>query len=102
MKPKSKADPQGSFLLPDLAARLDARHELCRLARQIDYPPPKHGSRLNLVETLFGKMARTSLRSTHVKSWQELKDLILLGIQEINQAPIVHRWRNFSALETTT
>jgi len=37
MKPKSKSDPQGSFLLPDLAAQLDPRHELCRLGRQIDW-----------------------------------------------------------------
>lgn len=61
---------------------------------------PKHGSWLNLVETLFGKMARTFLRGIRVESWQELKDRILLGIQEINQAPIVHRWRNFSALDS--
>lgn len=59
---------------------------------------PKHGSWLNLVETLFGKMARTFLRGIRVESWQELKDRILLGIQEINQAPVVHRWRNFDAL----
>jgi transposase len=63
---------------------------------------PKHGSWLNLVETLFGKMARTFLRGIRVESWQELKDRILLGIQEINQAPIVHRWRNFSALDSNT
>jgi transposase len=60
---------------------------------------PKHGSWLNLVETLFGKMARTFLRGIRVESWQELKDRILLGIQEINQAPVVHRWRNFAALD---
>jgi transposase len=63
---------------------------------------PKHGSWLNLVETLFGKMARTFLRGIRVQNWQELKDRILLGIQEINQAPVVHRWRNFSPLETVT
>jgi transposase len=60
---------------------------------------PKHGSWLNLVETLFGKMARTFLRGIRVESWQELKDRILLGIDEINRAPVVHRWRNFSPLE---
>jgi IS5 family transposase len=37
MKPKPKSDPQSSFLLPDLATQLDPRHELCRLARQIDW-----------------------------------------------------------------
>ena len=60
---------------------------------------PKHGSWLNLVETLIGKMARTFLRGIRVQSWAELKARILLGIAEINAAPVVHRWRNFTALE---
>jgi len=59
---------------------------------------PKHGSWLNLVETLFGKMARTFLKHIRVASRQELKDRIVLGIAEINQAPVVHRWKNFEAL----
>lgn len=61
---------------------------------------PKHGSWLNLVETLFGKMARTFLRGMRVESWQEMKERILRGIAEINEAPVVHRWTNFTALET--
>jgi transposase len=60
---------------------------------------PKHGSWLNLVETLFGKMARTFLRGMRVQSWQELKTRILRGIAEINEAQVVHRWSNFTALE---
>ena len=60
---------------------------------------PKHGSWLNLVETLFGKMARTFLRGMRVQSWQELKTRILRGIAEINEAPVVHRWSNSTALE---
>jgi transposase len=60
---------------------------------------PKHGSWLNLVETLFGKMARTFLRGIRVQSWQELKTRILRGIAEINEAPVVHRWSKFTALE---
>jgi transposase len=60
---------------------------------------PKHGSWLNLVETLFGKMARTFLRGIRVKTWQELHDRILQGIAEINAAPVVHRWSNFTALD---
>lgn len=62
---------------------------------------PKHGSWLNLVETLFGKMARTFLRGMRVQTWEELKRRILRGIAEINEAPVVHRWSNFTALETT-
>ena len=59
---------------------------------------PKHGSWLNIVETLFGKMARTFLRHIRVRSWEELRDRILLGIAEINAAPVVHRWKKFEAL----
>jgi transposase len=56
---------------------------------------PKHGSWLNLVETLFGKMARTFLKHIRVGSKQELKERILLGIKEINDSPVVHRWKKF-------
>jgi transposase len=59
---------------------------------------PKHGSWLNIVETLFGKMARTFLRHIRVQSWEELKARILKGIAEINAAPVVHRWKNCDAL----
>ena len=56
---------------------------------------PKHGSWLNLVETLFGKMARTFLKHIRVNSKQELKERILLGIKEINASPVVHQWKKF-------
>jgi len=59
---------------------------------------PKHGSWLNIVETLFGKMTRTFLRHIRVASWEELRERILLGIAEINAAPVVHRWKKFEAL----
>jgi hypothetical protein len=61
---------------------------------------PTHGSWLNMVETLFGKMARTFLRHIRVQSWEELRDRILLGVAEINAAPVVHRWKKFDALMT--
>ena len=60
---------------------------------------PTHGFWLNLVETLFGKMARTFLKRIRVESWKELRERILKGIAEINTAPVVHRWRKFEALE---
>lgn len=56
---------------------------------------PKHGSWLNIIETVFSKMARTFLRGIRVDSKEELKRRILLGIQEMNQQPIVHRWKAF-------
>jgi transposase len=61
---------------------------------------PTHGSWLNLVETLFGKMAHTFLRHIRVASRNELKERILLGIAEINAAPVVHRWKKFDLLLT--
>lgn len=59
---------------------------------------PQHGSWLNLGETLFGKMARTFLRGLRVESWEELKRRILLGIAEINEAPVVHRWTRAASI----
>jgi len=56
---------------------------------------PTHGSWLNIVETLFGKMSRTFLRHIRVQSWEELRDRILLGVAEINAEPVVHRWKDF-------
>ena len=63
---------------------------------------PTHGSWLNIVETLFGKMARTFLRHIRVASKKELRERILLGIDEINQLPVVHRWKAFEALASQT
>ena len=59
---------------------------------------PTHGSWLNIVETLFGKMAHTFLRHIRVQSWEELRDRILKGVEEINADPVVHRWKKFEAL----
>ena len=59
---------------------------------------PTHGSWLNIVETLFGKMTGTFLRHIRVQSWEQLRDRILQGIAEINLAPVVHRWKKFDAL----
>ena len=60
---------------------------------------PTHGSWLNLVETLFGKMARTFLRHIRVQSREELRERILKGIAEINELPVVHRWKALQALD---
>ena len=60
---------------------------------------PKHGSWLNLAENLFGKMARTFLNHIRVASWEELRNRILLGIQEMNSQPVQFRWTKFEALE---
>ena len=54
---------------------------------------PKHGSWLNLIESFFGKMARTMLRGIRVASTAELKRRIDLFFEELNADPVVFRWR---------
>ena len=54
---------------------------------------PKHGSWLNLVETMFSKMARSMLRGTGVESKPELIDRIHLYFDPINADPVVFRWK---------
>jgi len=66
-----------------------------RPGRFIYVHTPKHGSWLNLIEAAFSKMARTFLRHIRVSSKVELKERILKGIEEINSAPVVYRWKKF-------
>jgi len=54
---------------------------------------PKHGSWLNLVESFFGKLARTLLRGIRVSSKAELKTRIELYLQEVNEEPVVFKWK---------
>jgi len=56
---------------------------------------PKHGSWLNLIECAFSKMARTFLRHIRVISIEDLKARIQKGIDEMNAAPVVFRWKKF-------
>ncbi len=53
---------------------------------------PKHGSWLNIVETMFSKMARSMLRGIRVTSKQELINRIHLYFAEINADPVIFRW----------
>ncbi|WP_242652637.1 IS630 family transposase [Desulfofarcimen acetoxidans] len=55
---------------------------------------PKNGSWLNLIESFFGKMAQTMLRAIRIKSKEKLKDRIYKYIKEINDFPIIYRFRN--------
>lgn len=54
---------------------------------------PKHGSWLNLIETFFSKLARSVLRGIRVKSKEELKNRIELALRELNEAPVIFRWK---------
>ena len=54
---------------------------------------PKHGSWLNLIESFFAKMAKTLLRGIRVASAEELKARIDLYLREVNETPVVFRWK---------
>jgi transposase len=54
---------------------------------------PTHGSWLNLIESFFGKMAKTLLRGIRVKSKEELKTRIEMYLREVNEDPVVFRWK---------
>lgn len=54
---------------------------------------PTHGSWLNLIESFFGKMAKTLLRGIRVASKDELRARIEMYLREINQEPVLFRWK---------
>lgn len=54
---------------------------------------PKHGSWLNLIESFFAKMAKSLLRGIRVASKPELKARILQYLDEINESPVIFRWK---------
>ena len=54
---------------------------------------PTHGSWLNLIESFFGKMAKTLLRGIRVASAEELKARIELYLKEVNESPVIFRWK---------
>ena len=54
---------------------------------------PKHGSWLNLIEVFFAKMTKSMLRGIRVTSVQNLKDRIVRYLDEINEEPIVFKWK---------
>ena len=51
-----------------------------------------HGSWPNLVESFFGKLARTLLRDIRVDSMDELKERILRHLDWLNADPVVFKW----------
>ena len=54
---------------------------------------PTHGSWLNLVETLFSKMARSMLRGIRVATKEELVQRIHQYFDQVNADPVVFRWK---------
>lgn len=72
----------------------ETRTFLATVPNRFDFTfTPKHGSWLNLIESFFGKMARTLLRGIRVASADELKARIELYLKEVNETPVVFRWK---------
>jgi transposase len=72
----------------------ETRNYLATVPNRFEFTfTPKHGSWLNLVESFFGKMARTLLRGIRVGSRPELEERIQHYIDRINQDPVIYRWK---------
>jgi len=56
---------------------------------------PKQGAWLNLIEGAFAKRARTFLGHIRVASIAELKERLRKGITEMNETPVIFRWKKF-------
>lgn len=54
---------------------------------------PKHGSWLNMIEMFFSKVARSFLKQIRVNSKAELMKRIYQGIEEMNNEPVIFRWK---------
>ncbi len=72
----------------------ETRKYLSTVPNRFDFVfTPKHGSWLNIIESLFAKMTKTFLRGIRVNSKDGLKQRILKWIKEINESPVVFRWK---------
>ncbi len=54
---------------------------------------PTHGSWLNIIETFFSKLTRQCLRGIRVSSKEELAQRLIKYLDEINEMPIVFKWK---------
>ena len=54
---------------------------------------PTHGSWLNIIESFFSKMTRQMLKNIRVSSKEELSQRIYQYFDEINDSPVVFRWK---------
>lgn len=71
----------------------ETRAYLATVPNRFDFVfTPKHGSWLNLVESFFGKLAKTLLRGIRGSSKEELRERIERHLQELNQDPVVMKW----------
>lgn len=72
----------------------ETRKYLASVPNRFDFIfTPKHGSWLNLIEVFFSKITRVMLRGLRVDSLNELKTRLEQYFDEINQIPVIFRWK---------
>ena len=72
----------------------ETRSYLARVPNRFEFIfTPTHGSWLNLVESFFAKMAKSFLRGLRVSSQNELKQRLEQYLDEVNDTPVVFRWK---------
>jgi len=54
---------------------------------------PAHGSWLNMIESFFSKITRQMLRGIRVSSKEELAERLYQYFDDINEEPVVFRWK---------
>lgn len=54
---------------------------------------PKHASWLNIIESFFSKMTRSMLKGIRVSGKNELIERICQYLDEINEMPVIFKWR---------
>ena len=77
----------------------------CRTSRAASgsCPRPSCGFRPDLVEGLFSRKARRTLRGIRVFSKDEPEERILRYFREVNAEPVAYRWKwNLSDIDPTT
>jgi hypothetical protein len=62
-----------------------------RVVTRCEFFPLKKCLTVDLIESFFGKMARTLLRGIRVESKEELKTRIEMYLREGNEEPVVFR-----------
>jgi transposase len=94
-----------SFYAPDIKIRMildnhsshiskETKRYLATVPNRFEFIfTPTHGSWLNIIETFFSKATRSFLRALRVKSKSELKERILKYIDELNQMPVIFKWK---------
>lgn len=90
------ADARIRLVLDNHSAHIsrETRAFLAMLPNRFEFTfTPKHGSWLNLIESFFSKMAKTLLRGIRVASANELQARIELYLKEVNETPVVFRWK---------